>query len=86
MRRAAVLCDHMIFPLRSEWWDFRFPEEYWINIEPIRDADLHPYQRLVRLGEAARSAANAIEQYRHGTRSAMHVPDEVVQVIDYAHE
>lgn len=41
-----------LFPLPSEWWDFRFPADFYGQYAPLRDADLPEDMRM----SAARQA------------------------------
>ncbi len=37
-----------VLPLKSEWWDFRFPAKYSEQFAPLSDADLPPAMRMTR--------------------------------------
>ncbi len=43
MHEAAHLCGREIWPLTSEWWDFRFKNEVYNEYAPLSDKDL-PFQ------------------------------------------
>lgn len=47
MEEAARLCGAEIWPLPHEWWDFRIPKPVSDQFAPLREADLHPFQRLI---------------------------------------
>lgn len=48
MRKAAIVVGKEIVPLPQEWWDFRFPQEVSGQYAPFKEADLQPYQRLIK--------------------------------------
>lgn len=43
---AAALHGMEIFPLPSEWWDFRFTRDHYGRFAPLSDADLPPHLRM----------------------------------------
>lgn len=47
MRYAATSLKREILPLAEEWWDFRELAEVWEQWKPLRESDLHSYQRLI---------------------------------------
>jgi D-alanyl-D-alanine dipeptidase len=47
MISAAQKIGHEIYPLPSEWWDFRFPQEVYDLYAPLSDEELEPEQRMV---------------------------------------
>ena len=47
MRFAATSLGREILPLPQEWWDFREKEDVWGQFAPLRENDLHPFQRLI---------------------------------------
>jgi len=47
MCSAAASLGREIHPLSQEWWDFREKEEVWGQFAPLRENDLHPFQRLI---------------------------------------
>jgi D-alanyl-D-alanine dipeptidase len=46
MVQAGADCGCAIWPLPSEWWDFRFPEAVYNQFAPLSDADLPPQMRM----------------------------------------
>lgn len=53
MRQAATLLGREILPLPQEWWDFREEKQVWEQWAPLREADLHPFQRLINVDAPA---------------------------------
>lgn len=51
MRDAAISLGKKILPLPQEWWDFREEEIAWGKFQPLREADLHSYQRVIDVDE-----------------------------------
>lgn len=47
MRYAATSLGRELLPLPEEWWDFRELENVWGQWQPLREDDLHSYQRLI---------------------------------------
>ncbi len=43
---AAAIHGMEIFPLPSEWWDFRFTRGHYSRFTPLSDADLPPHLRM----------------------------------------
>lgn len=43
---AAAIHGMEIFPLSSEWWDFRFTHGHYSRFAPLSDADLPPHLRM----------------------------------------
>lgn len=48
MLRAADMCGHVLYPLKSEWWDFRLPDDLVACYAPIHEADLHDYMHVTQ--------------------------------------
>jgi D-alanyl-D-alanine dipeptidase len=46
MMDAANALNKPMLPLPSEWWDFRFPPDYFNEYAPLSDADLPPDMRM----------------------------------------
>lgn len=46
MCEAARVCEVPLWPLPSEWWDFRFPPEIYERYAPLSDTDLPPEMRM----------------------------------------
>jgi D-alanyl-D-alanine dipeptidase len=46
MRDAAEELKQPLFPLPSEWWDFRFPPHVYEEYAPLSDADLPLQKRM----------------------------------------
>lgn len=47
MMLAAKELGLPLYPLAVEWWDFRFPAEYYDQYAPLSDADLPEEMRMV---------------------------------------
>jgi D-alanyl-D-alanine dipeptidase len=47
MMAAARDLNRPLLPLPSEWWDFRFPQDYSHRYAPIYDRNLPPHMRMV---------------------------------------
>jgi len=43
---AAAQLGVEIYPLPAEWWDFRFPAEYFNKFAPLSDKELPPAMRM----------------------------------------
>lgn len=43
---SAKALDLPLLPLPSEWWDFRFPADYYNQYAPLSDADLPPQMQM----------------------------------------
>ena len=81
MRTAATMTGQTIWPLPQEWWDFRFPETLHSKYKPLKEADLHPYQRLIQpdvdavhaiaAGDYPRAVAQAISEVRQRVDDAL---------------
>lgn len=46
MMDSARRCGVRLWPLPSEWWDFRFPPDIYERYAPLSDADLPPDMRM----------------------------------------
>lgn len=44
--KAAEVLNFPFVPYASEWWDFRFPYEYYNEYAPLSDADLPPQMQM----------------------------------------
>ena len=44
--KSAAALNLPMLPLPNEWWDFRFPNNYTKDFEPIHDADLPPQMQM----------------------------------------
>lgn len=64
MRRAAVLCGTLIFPLHEEWWDYRMLSKNWEKFEALREEDLHPYQKLRHIDAAGAAVIENIMAFK----------------------
>lgn len=47
MMLAAKELSLPLLPIAQEWWDFRFPAEYYSDYAPLSDADLPSEMRMV---------------------------------------
>jgi D-alanyl-D-alanine dipeptidase len=52
MARAAELAGLKLTPLPQEWWDFRFPADFYERYAPISDADLPPQMQMTEISHA----------------------------------
>ena len=49
---AAKALSLPLLPLPSEWWDFRFPADYYNNFKALEESDLPPPLRMISPGPA----------------------------------
>ena len=54
---AAASLDLPIVPLRSEWWDFRFPADLYNGFPALADKDLPPWMQMTGRPDPAMPAA-----------------------------
>lgn len=71
MIEAGKAYQQEVWPLSSEWWDFRIPKPVSDQFAPLYEADLYPFQRLIT------PDIKAAENILSGK-----IPDEIRQSMD----
>lgn len=75
MMDAAAILSLPLSPYHAEWWDFRFPREYYEEFAPLSESDLPPEMYMVAAPSKADIADDLDKRDRILERLKPHIMD-----------